>query len=289
MIKFRALRDQGSEITLASENLVQSLNLKRETSSVSVTGVGAKDSGRTRGVANFVIKPHFDSTNTLEVRAHILLTLTSSIPSATIPTLEIPHIQGLSLADPEFRKSGPIDLIIGADLYGELIDGPIVKGPKNFPIAQSTLLGWVVSGPIYSSAQNSRPAVYHCSIDHDLQSTLERFWYHEEVVPQVDKSLSVDDQACEDHFKNTVTRDELGRYIVRLPFKHPTSSIGSSKGIALQMLTQLHKKFASCPTLLQDYCSFLQEYEDLDHMSRIANIEAESKDWFLSPASWGHP
>lgn len=57
-----------------------------------------------------------------EVDAFILPKLTSTFPSIKPSITEWPHITGLQLADPQFMTPGSIDLLLGADIYGQIIN-----------------------------------------------------------------------------------------------------------------------------------------------------------------------
>ncbi|XP_054083410.1 uncharacterized protein LOC128920347 [Zeugodacus cucurbitae] len=58
-----------------------------------------------------------------------------------------PYLKGLALADDQFGTSGTIDILIGADVWGRLIQGEVIGGGPDEPFAQRTRLGWVVFGP----------------------------------------------------------------------------------------------------------------------------------------------
>lgn len=70
---------------------------------------------------------------------------------------------------------------------------------------------------------------------------IQKFWESEEI-PQV-KPLSDDEKFCEDHFKSTHTRNEHGRYVVRLPFKQDVKDLGNSK---LSAVTRFHAMERKC-------------------------------------------
>ncbi|XP_011859350.1 PREDICTED: uncharacterized protein LOC105556848 [Vollenhovia emeryi] len=143
----RALVDQGSEITLISERLVQLLRLPRVKSSISLVGVGAQKSNQTKGLVSFQMRPPFRSKSEYRVSAHILPKLTGSIPSISTDKKMWPHIQNLQLADNDFTSPEHIDLILGADVYAQILEDGVVKGDVNSPIAQRTSLRWIISDP----------------------------------------------------------------------------------------------------------------------------------------------
>ena len=117
-IQMRALLDQGSEISLISEKLVQRLSICRQSCSVLLLEIGAHKTGRTRGIVSLMIKPHFQSSEVnSSTKTYVLPKLTSVIPSIQNTRSNWSHLQGLLLADPSFTEHGKIDILIGADMY----------------------------------------------------------------------------------------------------------------------------------------------------------------------------
>ena len=59
----------------------------------------------------------------------------------------IPHLQGLELADNSFGHSElEIDLLVGADFYWTFITGHIIRGEYGRTAVESHV-GWILSGP----------------------------------------------------------------------------------------------------------------------------------------------
>lgn len=282
-VRIRALLDQGSEITLITETLVQRLRLARESTTFPILGIGATTACHTRGIVNVSITPHFDSSKVIALKAHILPKLTASIPSVDSKILEWPHLRNIQLADPQLSNSGKIDLLIGADSYGQLLEGSILKGPVHSPTAQLTTLGWVISGPATESSSTSNRQTLHCSVDHDLCNMLEKFWHQEEIFLKNETTLSISDRQCEDHFRSNHARDsESGKYVVRLPFKASSAELGDSQFSAIRMLEHMHRKFDSSPLFFKAYSDFMEEYERLDHMRKVpANAQDPDESFYL--------
>lgn len=59
------------------------------------------------------------------------------------------------MADPSFMTLTSIDLILGADVYADLKLPGLITGPPVTPIAQSTIFGWILSGPIGRTYDNN--------------------------------------------------------------------------------------------------------------------------------------
>ena len=84
-----------------------------------------------------------------------------------------PHLQGLQLAG-DLTNSGPIHLLIGADLYGSILFDGLKKGFTGDPVAQNTIFGWVVSGPQNSIVSQS-VSVHHCTTLKSLKLSMIKF------------------------------------------------------------------------------------------------------------------
>ena len=105
------------------------------------------------------------------------------------------HIQGLSLADPNYMNPSKIDIILGADIVCNLFSSNNIKGPSGSPTAFNTPLGWVLMGSVNNSLQPSCSVfnVNCCSVtNHCLYSDLKRFWDIEEYSTPI---LSPEDEA----------------------------------------------------------------------------------------------
>ena len=55
-------------------------------------------------------------------------------------SLNLPHLDGLVFADTQFSEKGRIDVSLGAAVYTQIIEGTVVKGNHNEPIAISSAL-----------------------------------------------------------------------------------------------------------------------------------------------------
>lgn len=110
-----------------------------------------------------------------------------------------PHLNGLQLADPHYYEANPLDILIGADLYGQLLIPEIRKGRPGSPVAQNTHLGWIISGPTHIVTPPSYHAVVRSiSIDDRIDECLERFWAIEECEQR--RHRTIDEDKCEANF-----------------------------------------------------------------------------------------
>ncbi|XP_025269128.1 uncharacterized protein LOC112639446 [Camponotus floridanus] len=284
-LQIRALIDQGSEITLITERVAQNLKLSRSHSWIPL--VELEDTRLVKPVAShsFKIAAIYENSETLEVSAHILPKLTNSIPSVSIDMHQWQHLIGLTLADPHFLQPLAVDMIIGADVYHQIIREGLKKGPIDSPIAQLTAFGWIISGPTSANRTSLLTNSYHASMDQQLFDVLRKFWEQQEVCINKSSSLSPEEQACEKHFQDTHSRDPQGRYVVSLPFKRSAKELGplNSRHKAARMLTSLWNKFNSDTIYAQAYSKFMTEYKDLHHMRLIDDIQPEPQPNFYLP------
>ncbi|XP_067214141.1 uncharacterized protein [Linepithema humile] len=164
-------------------------------------------------------------------------------------------------------------MLIGADIYGSFLKNDVRQGPLGTPIAQSTALGWILSGPTKNRESASEKAsVLNCVLTQDVNSLLQRFWEDEEI--SLSPLLTEEEERCERHFDDTHSRSQDGRYVVRLPFKNaPPIDIGDSLSIALSCYNRLEKRLQSRAEIRSQYRNFLDKYRSLGHMKPVASTD----------------
>ncbi|XP_072933756.1 uncharacterized protein [Epargyreus clarus] len=186
------------------------------------------------------------------------------------------NITGLGGEKNIVSKAERIFLLLGAEVYGKIIQEGLVKGPIGTPIAQATSLGWILSGVVNSL--NKSPVsinVIHCCTDSDVY--LKKFWEIESDVPQPKRMMFTDEEKrCEQYFAETTKRDINGRYIVRLPYKNGIPAVTASKEIAEKRFKSLEKRLDKDESLKYKYQQCLDEYLNLDHMEIVPTSEIEN-------------
>ncbi|XP_072948468.1 uncharacterized protein [Epargyreus clarus] len=272
----RALLDQGSQSSFVTESTVQYLGLEKVMTRNNITGLGGEKNIVSKAVVNIEIRSRFDPSVAIQVRAHVLKSITSLLPTRRVEAIQWPGINRLVLADPKYYAPSRIDLLLGAEVYGKIIQEGLVKGPIGTPIAQATSLGWILSGVVNSL--NKPPVsinVMHCCTDSDVY--LKKFWEIESDVPQPKRMMFTDEEKrCEQYFAETTKRDINGRYIVRLPYKNGIPAVTASKEIAEKRFKSLEKRLDKDESLKYKYQQCLDEYLNLDHMEIVPTSEIEN-------------
>ncbi|XP_036346949.1 uncharacterized protein LOC118756265 [Rhagoletis pomonella] len=248
-----ALIDQGSEATIVSEHVVQSLHLKRHSTRTSIAGVGQGNTNRCKHIVNFVLLTSSNPEFRIDVEtAYVLNSLTSFLPSHNISVTRWKHIEGLSLADPQYYRPKRVDLIIGVDLMAQIILPGIKVGAPNEPIAQNTQLGWILSGRTQPPREATHVVCHQAVLD--TESLLKQFCEAESVPER--RLNTAEDVWCETFFQQTHKRQPTGRYMVRLPLKtifDPSMTLGKSHQIALNHYLQLERRLTKTPEAWQRY------------------------------------
>jgi hypothetical protein len=216
----RALLDGGSTATFLSESCLHRLGLQRQHTNAEVVGISSASVGRAKGVVALKITSNI-SSQSYKLNALVLPKITSFLPAETCNKANWPHLNGLELADPDFNKPGSIDLLLGSDIFWNLLQDGRRSGPSNAPVALRSTLGWLVAGNLDSSSKKLHVHV----ADVNLDSKQQQFW-ELEAVP-VHRSMSVEEK-CESDFATNHTRDATGRFTVAIPWKAPSQNIGVS-------------------------------------------------------------
>ena len=60
-------------------------------------------------------------------------------------------------ADENFNKPNAIDILLGADVFFEVLRHDKKTRPGNYPVLQDTDLGWIISGKIPLAAHGKVP------------------------------------------------------------------------------------------------------------------------------------
>ncbi|XP_063539370.1 uncharacterized protein LOC134748506 [Cydia strobilella] len=193
------------------------------------------------------------------------------------------EIEDLPLADPAYTTPGKVEILLGAEVYAEIIlEGLIKKRSevgKGTMIAQNTMLGWIVSGQAVRGSETEVSARFtslHVHIQED--DLLRKFWEMENEPNMIKKDMTKSEQQCEEFFNLTTVRDDDGRLVVRLPFatEDPKCQYGNSKEIAIKRLEILERKLLREPKLREEYNKVMEEYLSLNHMRAVSERELEN-------------
>ncbi|XP_073831692.1 uncharacterized protein [Musca autumnalis] len=152
--KVRPLIDPCSDENFISEKVQKLLKLPTLPISAEVTGLGGQMVSRSEKLASFTIEPMNNQNLSLKVDALVVREVTGKVPSHSLNTIDHLNLPNITLADPDFYKSGPIDILLGGNLYPIILRGGVQHGILDTLVAQETIFGWIITGPSVSRIQS---------------------------------------------------------------------------------------------------------------------------------------
>lgn len=233
----RILLDFGSQSNFIKGSLCETLNLCVEPANISVSGIGTNLSHvRTRCNVD-VCAVH--SSFKISLSCLVIDEITGVIPgfSCNLNSFKIPA--NIKLSDPTFHQPGDIALLLGAQVFFDILCiGQIRLGPS-LPTIQKTRFGWVIAGGTVPDVL-ANPVSCNLSHSDDLSDTLNRFWEIEHYPTE--KVFSEEENACKAHYVKHTRRASNGRFIVTIPFKDSVEMLGDSRDIARKRFLSLERR-----------------------------------------------
>ena len=263
-LEVRLILDGGSQKSYISRRACDWLGVEpREEQSLSIATFGS-NKGCVKVCPIVGVGMCLNGYPTMVLKLYVMPTICEPLVEQPIAACikQYPHLAGLNLADSAHVGSDmPVDMLIGADYYWQLVTGSISRGSDG-PIAVHTKLGWVLSGPT-SHAENN-----HCSMNlgithvlhaetrsaepEPLDEQLRAFWELETLgIPDKERTL-YDDFAVTVKFEN-------GRYEVPLPWKEFHDRLPDNYQLSVDRLYGLLRRLRQDPTILKEYDSIIQD------------------------------
>lgn len=170
----RALLDSGSQPCFMTETLAETLKLQRAAVQISVIGI-SKSLSRVNHTVQTIIKSKFNSFSA-NIQCLVLRKITENLPLSSFRKEMITVPKNIKLAYPEFNISNHIDILLGADIFWNLLCVGQIKLSKHQPVFQKTHFGWIISGLIKCNNVASNITTCNLStLDHSLNTVLNRF------------------------------------------------------------------------------------------------------------------
>lgn len=282
----RALLDCGSQSSFISEALKQRLSI--EDCPISATKIIGFGNNHSATISEYCIARLKSNNSSFSVISnfYVMKELTGSIPDSfiNIRSFNIPN--HIILADPKFNQPCFIDVLIGSDLFWDIIGGEQRSLGPRFPRLHSSKLGWLIGGPLPQCLQIKNSIKCNYNLTHSFNSkgieyNLNRFWELEEIP--LKSHLSESEQACERHFLQHTYRLPNGRFCVKLPLIDSPDCLGDSYNMAKKRFSHLEKRFRRQPEVKSQYIAFIREYAELGHLSEVSVKDLSSNFCYYLP------
>lgn len=270
----RALLDSGSQNGFITERLAQILGLKRIPVSVRVQGL-SQNPILTKHCVKVKVKSRMsDYMETMEML--VVPKIAGNVPSQTIDVKGFklpPGVESSHLADPSFSQSQPIDLLISAEYFMDLVTASEKYGCSNSSSNQlylkKSVFGFLVIGK-YLECEESKPSdsISCVATGHDeLCKEVKKFWEVEKF--ESNKLMSAEENYCEELFQKTTKRNEDGRFVVTMPTRRNFYELKSNRGLAYKRFVANEYKLLKEPVKYDLYREFMDEFLKLGHMKEI--------------------
>lgn len=129
----RAVIDSCSSVSKISKKLVHELKLP-------TTKLGDET------ICSITILSCYSPHNFLETTMKVNNKIFMHTPTKSINSSIAAKFSHISLADPEFYKSRPFAIVLGADIYSKIITSGQMPSHDGLPVAINTIFGWVLAG-----------------------------------------------------------------------------------------------------------------------------------------------
>jgi hypothetical protein len=143
----------GSQSNFITESSVRNLGLKQTRNQVPITGINNATS-----VTNYNVNLEITSMKndyTSKLNCLVLPRITSKMPMTDIDISTWKFPSDVVLADRDFNKSAPTDILLGVERFFEILMSERYDC-KGLPVLQNTKLGYILSGKLHHSYRITR-------------------------------------------------------------------------------------------------------------------------------------
>ncbi|XP_062525656.1 uncharacterized protein LOC105842393 isoform X1 [Bombyx mori] len=279
--KVRVLLDNGSTSSFVTETLRAKLGIRSYSTSLLVQGLNNQSSKITKR-CDVTISSLTNSGYTTDVNCFVVPHITQLIPTSQINCNFFSIPSRIHLADPTFSTPSEVQMLLGADIFWDVLQNNHIVLGKNKPTLIETTLGWLVTGSIQSNTKFNTNNTVHCHFlnNNELDEKLDKF-FELESVPSAQQIHTKGESECEQIFTQTTKRHPDGKFIVTIPLKGSPESLGDSKQQALIRFQSLERKFKRNAEFKKKYTNFLEEYLALGHMSENETIQNDCISYFM--------
>ncbi|KAG7198908.1 hypothetical protein KM043_015726 [Ampulex compressa] len=190
-IEAKPVAQLSSPPVAESKGFAERLNLKLRRHDTPVTGIN-----QAMALAHHSVSIKFKL---------LLKGITQNLPLISIPkgAYQIPG--GIKLADPNFSQSSGIDILLGTEIFFEVLCVGQIKAGVSHPCLQKSHLGWIVSGSVRKEYTQNQAVSCNLATQ-DLSMMLAKFWELDQCLGNT--AHTKEEAECEALFMGSYKRDE---------------------------------------------------------------------------------
>jgi hypothetical protein len=273
---FRALLDSGSQLNFVSERVAKLLKLKLQPVVLSVAGINQSLTNASN-VTDIKIQSNYEDYNS-NLSCVVIPQISEFLPCNSFSTANLKFPQHIQLADPTFHVKGAIDLLIGAQVFFQLLKPNRESLAQNF-LLQETKLGWVVVNSCYNNGQDIAIRNLCHFVQPALEQMVNKFWELDSFKNET--IINQDDALCEKIFADHQKRSKTGKYLVPLPFKQEKRNLGTSRAGAIKRFKSLECKFRRGKGFKTVYAKVIEDYFRQGHAEQVPANELDNPCYYL--------
>ena len=185
-------------------------------------------------------------------------------------------LNNLQSADNGARNRKDIDLLIGADMYWQIVDGNL-KNCETGLTAISSKLGWLLNGPVIDKGTsrsinvvNGHVMLVHNEINEEktLANEVKKFWSLDMV------GINENEASVYNKFNDKI-KFKNGRYEVELPFKENHPILPDNYTICKSHLEKMRNKLNEDEELKRNYDDVFKEQLEARIIEKVDNERYE--------------
>ncbi|XP_030828101.1 uncharacterized protein LOC115919169 [Strongylocentrotus purpuratus] len=281
-----ALLDEGSDVSLCDERLVEELGVQGAHKEFQLTTINKAGLRRKGLEVSLTVKNVSDGESIDLPKVWTVDKL--PISKSCIPTDEDlnrwPHLRGVHL--PRIDE-GEVRLLIGSDTPEAFWVIDQRRGKRKEPYAVRSLLGWTVMGPTMTSAPDAPYSVNFTKHEERLEQQLQRFWEVDHAFRDERLADSVEDKRARKTMDETVGMVD-GHYQVGLPWRKYPPSLPNNKKMAESRLQSLKKRLGNDKILHTQYMTTMEGYITKGFAQEV-NGQGDEVVWYLPHHPVRHP
>ncbi|XP_058128534.1 uncharacterized protein LOC131292813, partial [Anopheles ziemanni] len=281
-----ALLDEGSELTLIDQALVDEMELNGKLNPLSVKWSDGTIRAEPKSqMVNIQIVAAGRKFTLKKARTVAHLKLTPQTANMTHLADRYQHLKGLPLVS--YENATP-RILIGASHPQIAAARKIKEGRYGEPLAAKTSLGWTVYGPVGGNAgkSSSPPSLYihryEDNVDADMhRALLEYFSLDNMGVTKPAKPLMAADDERAMNILQTRTSFNGTRYETGLLWRFDNVNLPPNKDMALRRHQNLERRMEKYPELARVLKQTIADYCRKDYIRELSTIEQADVKWYL--------
>ena len=168
----RALLYSASQSHFITDRCVQRLRLPRTQTHAQIQGISSVNPETYHSVSIHLRSRHTDWHTTINCLILSHINDTTSFTIMDVSAWKIP--KNTKLDNVQFDQPGDIDLLIGADIFYEMLRSDSRTRPNNYTVLQETVLGWTLSVRTHLPLHGLTLSIHFSSVKTTVRNTFKQ-------------------------------------------------------------------------------------------------------------------